>query len=235
MYDADCVCHFHRLLISVRMMAMFRQNTLHTVTEEVEIDSSPGTPTPSSSRASPENYSPNKQALDYLTTKRLSKLDKYDKRKERVKNSPPKVQVICKWFSTFFIAACLLLCVTVVKLTVISLAHKLYFDTDPESDVTEAAKAFVTLLLIVLVPYLATFIRSAWTVFGRKDLPWPRLSAIIWVGTFSNTKKRLLGNFCSIRHVAITNCSFRFAFSLWATFAATLQKQLHMKLCETFS
>ena len=89
--------------------------------------------------------------------------------------------------STFFIAACLLLCVTVVKLTVISLAHKLYFDTDPESEVTEAAKAFVTLLLIVLVPYLATLIRSAWTVFGRKDLPWPRLSAIIWVGTYSNT------------------------------------------------
>ena len=40
---------------------------------------------------------------------------------------------------------------------------------------------FVILQMIIFIPYALTFLRSCWNIKGRKDLPWPKMSAVIGV------------------------------------------------------
>ncbi|KAK3095888.1 hypothetical protein FSP39_020357 [Pinctada imbricata] len=104
-----------------------------------------------------------------------AKLDRFNERKESLNKRPSTLLVISKWMVTGVFGLLLLFCLSFNKLSIVA-TGRWHLKKDGDHD----PQRIVMLFTIIIIPYAITFLRSVWVTIGRKDLPRPKTSAIIY-------------------------------------------------------
>ena len=119
-----------------------------------------------------------------LTVNNPSKIDR-NPIKAQV-NTPSKAIVVVKWLATIILGLLFLFSLVLNMLSFIgistrSVPDKILEGKPGQKNFLIASQAFVTVLLVLLIPNFLNAFRSFSVSFFRKDMPWPCRKSVIWV------------------------------------------------------
>ena len=124
----------------------------------------------------------------FLTVQDKSKVEVELLKHEETVTGPSRLLTILKWLVTIFLSLLVLISLTLSKLSAVFIGQSLNNMTlnnltlnKTKYGTISAESNFLWLLLMMMVPYFATMLRSVWCGALRRDRPWPTNAAIIWV------------------------------------------------------